>query len=109
MSYDISLMVKVEGIDKFVEVAEGGNTTYNVRELIKQASGWVIKDTGNNGLAEDIGKLVEESIRQLSDRPELYRQYEAKNGWGTVECTLEFFIELLNACKDHPYAYVFVS
>ena len=108
MSYDISLKVKVEGIDKYVEVADGGNITWNVRELIEQASGWEIDNEANNGLAEHIGVLIAKGIHELETNPEKYKEYEAPNGWGTVDGTLHFFRELLDACQEHPYAYVFV-
>jgi len=108
MSYDISLKVKVEGVDKYVECAEGGNTTWNVRTLIEKSSGWSIQNCDNNGTAEALGKLIEKGICELENNPEQYKQYEAPNGWGTVESTLHFYKYLLEACKEHPYAYVFV-
>lgn len=109
MSYDVSLKVKVEGIDKFVEIEDGGNITWNVRELIAKSSGWEIKNMDNNGTAEEIGKMIEMGIKNLTKNPEKYRQYEAENGWGTIEGTLNFYRNLLEACKKHPYAYVFVD
>ena len=108
MSYDISLKVKVDGIDKFVSVADGGNITWNVRELIEKSSGWDIKNEDNNGTAEQIGLLIEKGMHELETNPKAYRQYEAPNGWGTVEGTLRFFKHLYEVCQEYPYAYVFV-
>ena len=108
MSYDISLKVKVQDVDKYINVADGGNCTWNVRELIEKASGWEIKNEENNGTAEDMIPMLKQGIANLSERPNDYKQYEASNGWGTVESTLRFFRGMLDTCEEHPYAYVFV-
>jgi len=108
MSYDISLRVKVEGIDKYVEVADGGNITWNVRDLIKAASGWDIKNEENNGTAEEIGMLIQKGIFALETNPDTYKHLESPNGWGTIEGTLRFFKGFLEVCKEYPYAYVYV-
>ena len=109
MSYDVKLKAKLEGIDKYIVVADVGGTTWNVKELIKQASGWNIQNEANNGTAAFIGKEALKGIIELENNPEKYIEYEAPNGWGTVEGTLRFFRKLHEACMEHPYAYVFVS
>ena len=110
MSYDMVLKAKVERErhNKYVHVADGGGITWNVHELIEKSSGWTIKNEANNGLAEDIGKLIERGIYELETSPEEYEQYESPNGWGTIDGTLNFYRYLLEACKEYPYAYVFV-
>ncbi len=109
MSYDVDLKAKVEGLDKYVCVSDNFNITCNVHELILQSSGWEILNNKNNGKAEDIGKLIEKGIVELETRPEYYKKYEAKNGWGTIDSTLRFYDRLLEGCKEFPFAYVFVS
>lgn len=109
MSYDIDFKVKVEGLDKYICVSDGLNITWNVHELILKSSGWDILNNKNNGKAEDIGKMIEKGIMELESNHEHYKKYEAKNGWGTIEDTLRFYKNLLEECKEFPFAYVFVS
>jgi len=107
MSYDISFQVKVEGVDKWVEVADY-NITWNVYKIIYHSSGWDIRD-GDNGTADFIGLLIKNGIEALETHPNEYKQYEASNGWGTVKGTLNFFKRLAESCQEYPYARVFVS
>ena len=107
MSYDISFKVKVEGVDKYVSVGNcDANTTWNVREMIVKSTGLQWKNCENNGLCKDVIPFIEKGYKELTRYPEKYIQYEASNGWGTVESTKEFFKDILFAweqlCKDSP-------
>ena len=96
MSYDISFRVKVEGIDKWVDVGDcDANTTWNVRKIIELSTGLPWVNGANNGLCKDVIPYIEKGLLELKTHPEKYRQYEAKNGWGTVESTIQFFDNIL--------------
>ena len=62
--------------------------------------------TNTNQLKEIIEKLIEKGYSELTKHPEKYKQYEASNGWGTVEDTIGFFRSIIKAwgwfCKDYP-------
>ena len=97
MSYDISFRVKVEGIDQYVEVgACNANTTWNVREMIVKSTGLEWNNCDNNGLCNDVIPCIKKGYKELMNRPEKYKKYEAKNGWGTVESTREFFKTIID-------------
>lgn len=101
MSYHIRFKVKVEGIDKYVEVgACEANTTWNVREMIRQSTDLEWMNCANNGLCKEIIPHIEQGYRELTHHPEKYIQYEAENGWGTVESTRRFFEMILDAWQD---------
>lgn len=101
MSYDVSIRLPVKGLeDKWVEVADLGNITWNVRELIKQSSGWEIKNEDNNGGVLAWMEKIEHGRRELWANPDKYKQYEAPNGWGTVEGTRRFYDICLNNASD---------
>lgn len=92
MSYDVSIKLPIRGAtDKWIEVADLGNITWNVRELILQSSGWAIKNEASNGDVLSWLKLISKGIQELQNAPEKYRQYESPNGWGTVNGTLNFY------------------
>lgn len=101
MSYDISFKVKVEGIDRYVTVGDcSANTTWNVREMIVKSTGLEWKNCQNNGLVKDIMPYIFRGYAQLLNFPEKYKQYEASNGWGTVESTMGFFKNIIEAWED---------
>ena len=92
MSYDIRFKVKVEGIDRYVNVGYcDANTTWNVREMIVKSTGLEWVNCANNGLCKDIIPHIEKGYSELKNHPEKYKKYEAPNGWGTIETTCHFF------------------
>lgn len=97
MSYDIAFKVKVEGVDKYVEVGDcSANTTWNVRKMIEVATGLPWINEANNGLCVDVIPQILKGYAELLNYPEKYKQYEAKNGWGTVDGTLRFFKQIID-------------
>lgn len=101
ISYDVSIRLPVKGLeDKWVEVADLGNITWNVRELIKQSSGWEIKNEDSNGSVLSWMGLIEDGILELESRPEEYEKYESPNGWGTIRGTLNFYHRCLDNASD---------
>lgn len=101
MSYDIDLRVKVEGIDEFVSVGDcEANTTWNVRKMIELSTGLPWLNTQNNGFCKDVIPHIERGLEELRSYPEKYKPYEAPNGWGTVNSTIEFFERIIKDWKD---------
>lgn len=100
ISYDVSIRLPVKGMeDRYVTASWLGNITWNVRELIKQSSGWSIKNEENNGGVLPWIQMIEHGIAELVNRPERYKQYESPNGWGTVSGTLRFYKECLDTAQ----------
>lgn len=98
MGYDISFKVKVEGIDKYVTVGDcDAHITYNVHKMIEKSTGLEWINCANNGLCKDVIHHIEKGLDELCWHPEKYKQYEAPNGWGTVEGTKRFFEIILDA------------
>lgn len=101
MSYDIDFRVKVEGIDAFVSVGDcKANTTWNVRKMIELSTGLPWLNEQNNGYCKDIIPRIERGLEELRRYPEKYKPYEAHNGWGTVNSTIEFFERIIKDWKD---------
>ena len=71
------------------------NVTWNVREIIGKSTGLDWLNEANNGLCTDVIPYIEHGVKELTEHPEKYRKYEAKNGYGTVEGTLMFFQTIL--------------
>lgn len=101
MSYDVSFKVKVEGLDRYVDIGNcDANTTWNVREMIVKSTGLEWINCANNGFCKDVIPHIEKGYNELTNYPEKYKKYEAKNGWGAVESTICFFGEILKSWRD---------
>lgn len=101
MSYDISFKVKVEGVDRYIEVGDcDANITWNVRKIIELSTGLPWLNEANNGLCKDVIPHIEKGLAELRKNPGKYKPYESPNGWGTVEGTIYFFERILRAWKD---------
>jgi len=101
MSYDISFRVKAEGVDEYITVGNySANITWNVRKMIEVSTGLPWENEANNGLCVDIIPKIINGYKELLFYPEKYKQYEAKNGWGTVRGTTGFFKQIIDNWED---------
>lgn len=101
MSYDVSFKVKVEGVDKYVPVGDcNANITWNVGKIIRLSTGLPWINEANNGLCKDVIPRICDGLEELKLRPWKYKPHEAANGWGTVEGTIRFFEEIIDAWKS---------
>lgn len=102
MSYDIRFKVKVEGIDKYVDVGNcDANITWNVRKIIELSTGLPWHNNANNGYCKDIIPAIERGLLELRLYPEKYKPYESPNGWGTVAGTKVFFEYILYRWREY--------
>lgn len=97
MSYSINFKVKVEGLkDRYVTVGNcEANITWNLREMIVKSTGLEWKNEENNGLCRDVIPHIIDGYAELLKYPEKYKQYEAENGWGTLEGCKKFFAQII--------------
>lgn len=101
MGYNISFKVKVEGLDRYLHAGDcDANITWNVRKIIELSTGLPWYNCANNGYCKDVIPCIEKGLGELRKYPEKYKPYEATNGWGTVEGTVRFFENILQAWED---------
>lgn len=112
MSYSIALKYKDGKYIDFsdVENTNGGfpNATWNISSMFLAlpcggASAWDGKP------AYKLITQISLSVLELSVNSEKYRQYEASNGWGTVEGCKSFLINCWNAFVAYPDAKIGVE
>lgn len=97
LSYNISFRVKVEGVNKWISVGScDANTTWNVGTMIRKCTSLAWENEKNNGLVKDIIPYINKGLYELTNFPEKYKKYEAKNGWGTIKSTIRFFKTILD-------------
>ena len=76
------------------------NVTYNVSDLLSHAFGcenFATFINGQNGLY--LIPYIERAIHRLKKNPEYFKQFEASNGWGTVEQMIPYLERFLDSCK----------
>ena len=101
MSYDIDFKVKAEGVNVYLSVGScTANITWNVRELIKQSSGWEIENEDFNGFVKDLIPKIRNGLTELELYTYKYKQYESSNGWGTVSGVRQFYREIIKSWED---------
>lgn len=104
MSYNISFKVKVDGLDKYVNIGNcDANITWNVRDIITKSTGLEWKNEANNGYCKNIIPSITKGLEELRINGDKYKQYEPDNGWGTVKGTIRFFENIIDAWNELQY------
>ena len=85
MSYDLRIAVKVDGCDKFAQIAEPeySSPTYTLGKMFRACTGWDFNQGEYYRCSDMIGN-VERGIKELRTNKAQYRQYEPENGCGLV-------------------------
>ena len=60
-------------------------------------------------LSKDIIQTLEKGYEDMKSRPEYYKQFDAKNGWGLYIHFLPWVEKYLEACKSYPDAEISTS
>ena len=104
MSCDIDFRVKAEGIDKWISVGDcTANITWNVRKIIELSTGLPWVNEANNGLCKDVIPAIEKGFSELVRNGYKYKEFEAANGWGTVDGTIHFFETIIKEWNYFKY------
>lgn len=97
MSYDISFKIRAYDTDEYINVGgTSANITWNLREMIEKSSGLPWKNEANNGFCTEVIPRIKNGYCELCLHPEKYRQYEAENGYGTLEGLKGFYKQVLD-------------
>ena len=98
MSYDIEILVKIEGIDEYATYGtpEYDSPTYNLRDMFVACMEWDYSQ-GEIYNCNDVIEHVERGIRNLRLNREKFERYNPPNGWGDLDCAIEA-LESLRTC-----------
>lgn len=81
------------------------NITHNLGEMAARAGIyyhlWKPQDIDITTAYQLIEPLTD-GLNRLKEDPEFYKQYEAKNGWGTYDDFVPWIEEYLDACIKFP-------
>lgn len=81
MSYDLRVAVKVEGCEKYAEIAEPrtcSSPTYNLGKMFRSCTEWDFVQGEYYKCSDVIGK-IEHGIEELENAPEFCKKYEPSN------------------------------
>lgn len=102
MNYNVLLRLQLQE-GKWITLGENHIISWDSRDLIAASSGWAFINQESAGLASSLVPKLEKGIWELTQSPGLYAEYEISHGMGTIRDTLEFYKNLLQDCKDHPF------
>ncbi|KKN79246.1 hypothetical protein LCGC14_0342640 [marine sediment metagenome] len=64
---------------------------------------WRIEETSVK-VAKDLIEPLTNGLEKLKAKPEFYKNFDAKNGWGTYDDFVPWVEKLLIACLENPEA-----
>lgn len=101
MSYDLRLAVKVEGGNNLyavIDEPELSSPTYNLGKMFRACMDWDFNQGEWYKVSEVIPK-IERGIHELRFSPKKYEQYNAPNGWGTINTAIASLNSLLECIE----------
>jgi hypothetical protein len=98
MSYDLRVAVKVEGCDKYANIAEPeyASPTYNLGDMFRACMKWPFIQGEYYRCDKAIAK-IEHGIKELRENRGEYEKYNPANGWGSIDSAIQD-LESLRAC-----------
>jgi len=113
MSLDVYMYVRAFIIEEFrieEQCVFTANITHNLGAMAEAAG---IYDAIWHPRKRTRGKrlipVLTEAIERMEQSPEVYKQYNAPNGWGLYKNFLPWLKALLQAAVEHPRAWYEVS
>lgn len=102
MSYDLRIMVKIEGcgIYKTIATPEYDNPTYNLRKMFVACMDWNYKQ-GEIYKCSDIINNVNKGITELESNRKQYEIYNPANGWGDLDNAIVVLKSLRDCIYEH--------
>ena len=92
------------------------NITHNLNEMAARAGIYTalwrpeeLIDGQPEITASVLVRFLESGLADMRARPEVYKEYNAKNGWGTYDDFVPWIEKLITACKQYPDAIVEAS
>lgn len=103
MKYSFFLRLKIQE-DKWIRMGKNHIISWDIRDLISASSGWFIINQDRIKLASELVPTLQRGILELTQAPQSYEIYEMVHGLGTIKSVLNFYKDLLDDCKQFPYA-----
>jgi hypothetical protein len=86
------------------EVYFESNITHNLNKMFQEAGLYEILWHGTGLKAEGILITLERGLAEMKSRPEVYKVFDADNGWGTYPQAVKWLASVIEACRKYPDA-----
>ena len=98
MSYDLRVAVKVEGCDRYADIAkpEYASPTYNLCDMFRACMDWNYEQ-GKYYRCDEVLPKITHGILELETRRDAYTFYNPANGFGNIN-DAEEALESLRDC-----------
>lgn len=113
MGLDFYLYIELDG--KEIQIFSK-NITHNLNTMAEEAGLYLVLwrptqskidvEKTESTHARDLIPTIETGLKKLKNNPEIFKQYNPPNGYGTYEYLVEFTEAVLAACKEYPSALV---
>lgn len=78
------------------------NITHNLHRMFDAAGiGHILWGDGGQR-AGDILPALESGLTRMLEDPEMFKKFNAPNGWGKYEHALSFLRDVISMCRQHP-------
>jgi hypothetical protein len=106
MSLDVTL-IRTQSTEVF-----SANITHNLNIMAEEAGIynhlWRPEEISIH-LAGELIEPLEIGLKLMKQDPERFKEFDAKNGWGTYEHFIPWIEEYIEACKKYPDAVIEIS
>lgn len=88
------------------------NITHNLNTMAREAGIYdALWNPIENGMttAQQLVEPLKEGLKKLKEKPDYYKQFNQKNGWGSYDSLVSFVAKYLEACIDYPEALIRIS
>ena len=84
------------------------NITHNLSKMADKAGIYdaIWNPSSIGSTAADLIAVIEKGLHDMKANPNIYKTYDASNGWGTYDDFIPWIESYLDACKRNPTAIV---
>lgn len=115
LDFDLKESIECPHCQKLVKTNQTvfySNITHNLTNMADKAglyNALWYPDENGYVYAKDLVHVLTDGIVKLEENPDYFESFNSLNGWGTYAKFVSFVREVLNACIQHPNAYIEIS
>ena len=63
----------------------------------------------NIKFSKDLIEPLEKGLKEMKEKPDHFKQFNSKNGWGLYKNFVPWLEKLISACKEYPKANIYIN
>lgn len=105
----INIYVRVPMDEPYDQELFSTNITHNLTGMWRAAGFYDELYNSEGKTCAEVVEAIQNGYQDMRDHPEKYRQYSAKNGWGTYEQALPWLEKLIREFERYPKGRIHIS